>query len=124
MQPSDAPKITGGLTAAYGLLSIAAPGILARQTRQLDAIGIPSPGIVISSRLFGIRDVISGTAMVVAPPGRARNLAVALRATFDLTDGIVFARALPDPAVKRKVFAVAAGWSLICAASGVVAARS
>jgi succinylarginine dihydrolase len=119
---ADSPRITGGLTAAYGVVSLAAPGLLARQLKQTDVLGVTPPGLVILSRVLGVRDLGSGLAMALLPPGRRRTIAVAVRVGFDLTDAAVFIAALPDPAVRRKVGAVAVGWAALCAASGVAGA--
>jgi hypothetical protein len=103
-------------------MSLLRPRVMARQTRQLDVLGLVPPGMVMVSQVIGVRDVISGLSMVVLPAGRSRTVAVALRSTFDITDGLIFRRALADPALKRKVSVVAIGWGVVCAASGIVAA--
>lgn len=111
----------GGLTAAYGLLSMARPGLMARQLRQTDAIGATPPAMAILSPVLGVRDLASGLAMLTLPAGRRRDIAVALRVACDLSDALIFTAALPDPGVRRKVGAVAVGWGALCAAAGLIA---
>ena len=42
------------------------------------------------ARLLGVRDVLSGLAMVIAPPGPALAVAVAARVASDLSDAASF----------------------------------
>ncbi len=117
-----ATQVTGGLTAAYGVFVLAAPGVFARQIGY-DAPGGPTSAVRILTASLGVRDVISGVAMVVAPPGGARLLALGVRCLSDAGDAVIFGTMLPSRTARRKVAVIAAGWGILCGVSGLLPER-
>ncbi|MGH3745458.1 MAG: hypothetical protein ACRDTP_11410 [Mycobacteriales bacterium] len=115
----QALKVVGLVTAGYGALSLAKPDLLARQLKLTDAPGGPNSGAVVASYAVGVRDVASGLSLVLLPAGRARTLAVAARVLLDVTDGLLWPRAVTDPKVQKKIQAGALGWGGVCALAGV-----
>ena len=71
--------------------------------------------------MLGVRDVLSGLAMIVAPPGPALAVAVAARVASDLSDAASFQGLAPDAQARRKVALAAIGWATACAVTGVLA---
>ena len=111
-------QLMGLLTAAYGGALIAKPEVLIRP------VGIEDhdTGARVA-RVLGIRDVLSGLAMIVAPPGPALAVAVAARVASDLSDAASFQGLAPDAQARRKVALAAIGWAAACAITGVIALR-
>ena len=106
---TDLTRVTGALTATYGVAALSRPSMLARQS------GLPDDRTTaLLSRALGARDLVSGAAMVLAPPGPPRLAAAAARVTFDAFDALGFGIALRGEGAQRKVVAVAAGWGLLC----------
>ncbi len=118
-----ATQVMGGATAAYGVFVLAAPGIFARQIGY-DAPGGPTSSVRITVASLGVRDVASGLAMVLAPPGRARQLALGVRCLCDAGDAVIFGTMLPSRKARRKVAVIAAGWGILCGVSGLLPERS
>ena len=118
-----ATLIVGSLTAAYGVLELAKPDILAKQTEM---VGHPviADRLRTVSRAIGVRDVISGTAMALATTPLQRRITTAARVAFDVGDGITLAATLPKPAPKAKILLVTGGWAALSAAAGIVAAHT
>jgi hypothetical protein len=110
-------KIAGALTAGYGVLSIAKPGLLAKQLKQTDVLGNPQAGAVVASQTVGVRDLVSGLSLVLLPAGKARTAAIVARVAFDVSDAVLWPQALPDPAVQKKIRAVGLAWGGLCAAA-------
>jgi hypothetical protein len=111
----------GLLTAAYGVSAILRPGTLARYS----GLGDPAaPGATVHalSATIGVRDLCSGAAIVLAPPGRPLRAALVARAAFDAGDAVVFGTLCPTRRARRTIAAVAAGWGLLAAAAAVRAA--
>lgn len=116
MARSTYPRVLGMLTAGYGLFTLSRPaslvhaaGLEAQErpvTRTGQALG----------RVVGVRDLLSGLAMVIAQPGTPMQTAVAARVAFDVGDLIGFGLAAP-PRSRAKVVAVTTGWALLCASS-------
>jgi hypothetical protein len=65
---------------------------------------------------IGARDLVSGIAMMLAPPGPTLRAAFAVRVACDAGDAIGFGLSVPRSS-RAKVIAVAAGWGLICASA-------
>ena len=114
------PRIVGLLTAAYGVSAVLLPGVIGRNGgyRGWEA---RESGVRLLSALVGVRDVVSGVAIVAAPRGDALLAALAARVAFDFSDCIAFGTLLPSPAGRRKVAAVAAAWGAVAAASALFA---
>lgn len=111
-------QIMGLLTAAYGIALIVQPEVLIRPVGIADE----EDGARIA-RVLGVRDVVSGLALVVAPPGPALAVAVAARVASDLSDAGSFQGLAPDASSRRKVAIAAVGWATACAVTGVLAIR-
>ncbi len=112
------PRALGVLTAAYGTYALLRPTSVARQLHT------DRPRTAVrASRAIGVRDVLSGAAMVAAPAGAMLNTAVAARVAADTSDALFLSRLSADPARRNLVRAVALGWGAACAAAGVWAAR-
>jgi hypothetical protein len=111
-------QLMGVLTAAYGIALIVRPEVLIRPVGIVDF----DNGARVA-RVLGVRDVVSGLAMVVAPPGPLLAIAVAARVASDLSDAASFQGLAPDPQTRRTVALAAAGWATACAVTGVIALR-
>ena len=111
-------QMMGFLTAAYGCALIAKPEVLIRPVGIQDH----DTGARVA-RLLGVRDVLSGLAMIAAPPGPALAVAVAARVASDLSDVASFQGLAPDAASRRKAALAAIGWATACAVTGVIALR-
>ena len=116
MRSATFPRALGALTAAYGVYTLARPHSLARLAGLLTADRPASPATRNLGLAIGARDVVSGTAMMLAPSGTALRAALAVRVAFDVGDAIGFGVTVP-PSSRAKVIAVAAGWGLICASA-------
>ncbi len=108
----------GLLTAAYGAAMIVRPEVLIRPVGIQDL----DTGTRLA-RLLGVRDVVSGLAMIVAPPGPALAAAVAARVASDLSDAVTFQALASDTNARRNVALAATGWATACAVTGVLARR-
>ncbi len=104
------PRVFGALTALYGLSAIAKPGVLARHGELADPID-RSSAVHLASVIVGVRDLVSGIAIMAAPAGGVLLGALAARVAFDLTDAVGFGTLLPTPRARRKIAAVAATWA-------------
>jgi hypothetical protein len=116
------PRILGAATAAYGLAVLVRPRILARPVAMAEPDGGLSPAIRVAAGLIGVRDVLAGGYLAVAPAGPALRTAIVARALFDAGDAVLFGTLSPTPQARRKAAAVAAAWSALCALS-LLAAR-
>jgi hypothetical protein len=116
------PRILGAATAAYGLAALVRPRILARPTALEDPDGGLGPAVRIAAGLIGIRDVVAGGWMAVAPAGPQLRTAIVARALFDAGDAVLFGTISPTPQARRKAATVAGAWSALCALS-LLAAR-
>ena len=114
MRSTLVPRALGALTAAYGAYTLARPHSLARLA------GLSTSDRPRATRnlgwAIGARDLVSGTAMMLAPQGPALRAALAVRVACDAGDAIGFGVAVP-PSSRAKVIAVAAGWGVICASA-------
>ncbi|MET0966282.1 MAG: hypothetical protein ABWZ02_07805 [Nakamurella sp.] len=119
-----ATTVIGSLTAAYGVLELVKPDILAKQTEMSVAHPEIAQRLRLVSRLMGGRDIISGTALAFARTPGQRRVAAGIRVAFDVIDGIALSAALPQPAPKGKILGITGGWALLSAASVVIAERS
>ncbi|MBW3084526.1 hypothetical protein KEM60_00714 [Austwickia sp. TVS 96-490-7B] len=97
--------VFGSLTLAYGLYTLARPSSLIDAT-QLDGV-LHRRG----AQLIGVRDTISGLALMFTPAGPPRRIALATRIGCDITDIIGFGVVCP-PATKAKALIAAGGWAV------------
>ena len=110
------PRTIGVLTALYGLSALLKPGVIARHGELADP-GDRRSGVALLSATIGVRDLVSGAAIMLAPEGGALLAALAARVSFDLGDAAVFGRLPPTPARRRKIAAVALAWAALSALS-------
>lgn len=110
------PRALGALTAAYGVYTLARPHSLARLAGLSTRARPASTATRNLGWAIGARDLVSGTAMMLAPAGPGLRAALALRVACDAGDAIGFGIAVP-PSSRAKVIAVAAGWGAICASA-------
>jgi hypothetical protein len=115
------PRIVGALTALYGISAVLKPGVIARHGELADPADRRA-GVTLLSVTIGIRDLVSGAAILLAPAGGALLAALAARVSFDTGDAVAFGRLLPTPRARRKVAAIALAWAGISALS-MLAAR-
>jgi hypothetical protein len=114
------PRIVGALTAAYGVSAIAMPGVIGRHGgyRGWES---PESAVRLLSTVVGVRDIVSGIAIVLAPSGGVLLAALGARVAFDLADCAAFGTLLPEPAARRKVAVVAGAWGTLAAVSALFA---
>jgi hypothetical protein len=116
------PRLLGVLTFLYGAAVAARPRVLTGPA-GLETAARPSPRARRVARAIGMRDVASGTAMLLAPAGRPLQRAVAVRVACDLGDVVGFGLGSPGARNKAKAVGAAAGWALLCASSSPAAGR-
>ena len=92
------PRMMGLLTAAYGVSAIARPDII-RRHGELD----DTDAVRLLSTIVGVRDLVSGTLIVLAPAGRPLTAALGVRVAFDLGDAAAFGTLLPTRRARRKI---------------------
>jgi hypothetical protein len=114
MRSTMVPRALGVLTAAYGAYTLARPQSLARVAGLVTPERPPSRATRNLGWAIGMRDLVSGAAMILAPPGNPLRAALAVRVACDAGDAVGFGVAVPRSS-RAKVIAVAAGWGLICA---------
>lgn len=116
MRSTTVPRALGALTAAYGAYTLARPHSLARVAGLLTPDRPASRSTRNLGWAIGARDLVSGAAMMLAPPGAPLRAALAVRVACDAGDAIGFGVSVPSSS-RAKVIAVAAGWGVICAAA-------
>lgn len=115
-------RAVGSLTAAYGVFALARPGSLARQA-DLGDPHEPPTAVRLLSATFGVRDFLSGLALLSAPAGPLLQAAVAARVLFDVGDAATLARTPPANPRRRRLAGMALAWGCLSVACGVVAGR-
>lgn len=111
------PRIIGAATCAYGAFTLARPQSL------VDAAQLPADrGAALLATSVGARDLLSGAALLVCPPGPALRAAVAARVAADACDVVAFGRHCP-PQTRLKAVAIAGGWAAVCAGAYPFASR-
>jgi hypothetical protein len=106
----------GLVTAAYGVSAILRPGTLARYSGLGDPAA-PGAAVRALSTTIGVRDLCSGAAILLAPPGRPLRAALAARTALDAGDALVFGALCPTRRARDTIAAVAAGWGALAAAA-------
>lgn len=114
-------RVLGAATVAYSVAIIASPRVLAVPCGLTTATGGLTTATRVLVRAIGARDAAIGTAMVLAPPGRALRWVALARVASDASDAILFGTTLSTPAARTKVAVFAAGWATLCAAAAVLA---
>ena len=107
---TNAPLTTvlGAATAAYGAAVLVQPRVM---TSPLDLEDAPATRAL--TRAVGARDVVSGLAVALAPPGWPRRVALLARIAADTGDAVVLGGSLFDPGARAKAAAGAGGWGLV-----------
>ena len=108
------PRIVGLLTALYGVSAVLKPDVIARHG-ELASTSDRRSAVALLSVTVGIRDMVSGIAIVLAPAGGALLAVLGARVAFDAGDAAAFGRLLPTRSARRKVAAIAVGWGAISA---------
>jgi hypothetical protein len=119
-----ATAIMGSLTAAYGVLELVKPDILAKQTEMAGSHPVIAGRLRRVSMLMGARDVVSGTALALARTPTQVAVGAAVRCAFDIIDGVALSAALPPPAPKAKIIGITFGWAALSAAAAAIARRN
>lgn len=114
------PRLVGVLTLLYGISALVTPRPIARHV-ELDDPASPGPATRLLSGTVGVRDIVSGIAILAAPRGDALLAALAARVAFDVSDCVAFGTLLPAPAARRKVAVIAGGWGALAAVSALFA---
>jgi hypothetical protein len=104
-----AVRLVGTGTAAFGLASVALPGVLAR----LCGLDPAEPGARMLAFSLGMRDLVSGAAILTAPDRRRLRTALLMRGAFDAGDVVASATMLPEPWARRGFMLVAGTWSAL-----------
>ena len=107
-------SLVGAATTAFSAALVVAPAVLIGPARLVDTADTRT-----LVRALGARDVLSGLAMMAAPPGRARRLAATARALCDWTDAIAFPPALSGRG--RRGLVAGSAWAWGALALGAVA---
>ncbi|HYW29739.1 MAG TPA: hypothetical protein VE824_08015 [Gaiellales bacterium] len=110
------PRLVGVLTAIYGVSALVRPDVIARHG-DLASPDDARSGVHLLSAIVGIRDLVSGAAIVVAPAGGVLLGALSARVALDTGDALAFGRLLPTARARRKVTAIALGWAAVTALS-------
>jgi len=108
------PRIVGLLTAVYGVSAVLKPDVIARHG-ELAAPSDRRSAVALLSVTIGIRDLVSGIAIVLAPAGGVLLAALGARVAFDAGDAAAFGNLLPTRIARRKAAAIAVGWGAISA---------
>ncbi|MFD7512984.1 hypothetical protein ACFV5N_27105 [Streptomyces sp. NPDC059853] len=105
---STALRVIGAATCAYGVAVAVRPGWLARPS------GLGEDARVAAAlRPVGLRDAVSGAAMVLAPEGPALRTAALLRIAADVGDAVVLGRTLEGVWRRRGAVAVSLAWGAL-----------
>jgi hypothetical protein len=115
---SNLPRVLGVITAAYSVVIVARPEVLAKPCGLTGPDGTAPPAVRTLIGGIGVRDVAIGTAMALAPRGPALRAAVAARVFADAADAAVFGARLPARERRPQVVGFALFWAALCALSG------
>ncbi|PRY40740.1 hypothetical protein [Umezawaea tangerina] len=102
------PRALGAATAVYSAAVIAKPEVLTGPTGLGD-----SPSSRTLGTAVGVRDLVSGLAVALAPSSVPLRLALLARVAMDIGDSVVLGLAAPDKATRTKVVGVALGWAAV-----------
>jgi hypothetical protein len=106
-------RALGVATIATGLAEFAKPDLWATPT----GITGPSPAMTTWHQTLGVRDVLSGLAMVLAPTGPALRAATLFRIASDVSDAVAFGLNAPEGRLKAKAAGIALGYGALNALS-------
>lgn len=111
------PRTLGAATAVYGVVTLVRPQTLAEPVGLLEPDGSLAPSTRLTAALLGVRDIVAGGWMAVAPAGPQLRSAIVTRVLFDAGDAVLFGTLAPTPQARRKAAVLAGGWSALCALS-------
>lgn len=106
------PALTRSLgiaTAAFGVLELAKPDLWSKPT----GIVGPSPAMRAWHHTLGVRDTVSGLALVLAPAGGPLRAATLFRIVSDLSDAVGFGLNAPDGKSRAKAVGAAVGFAAL-----------
>jgi hypothetical protein len=106
-------RALGAVTAAYSVLIVAVPRVLAGPCRMTDPDGRTPTPVRVLVQAVGVRDAAIGLAMLLAPPGTALRTATLCRIAADTGDAVAFGVALPDAGSKLRIAGFAALWAAL-----------
>ena len=111
------PRALGLATAGYSVAILVSPSLFAKPTK-LQREGAPLPtATAIGIRALGGRDLASGLAMALAPPGDGLRTAIGVRVGCDLVDVVLLGLSLPDRGARLKAVGVGGLWGALCGLS-------
>lgn len=102
-------RALGVATTAVGVLELAKPDLWAGPA----GVTGPSPAMRAWHHTLGVRDVVSGVALTLAPAGAPLRYATAFRIVSDLSDAVGFGLNAADAAHRRKAVGAAAGFAAL-----------
>jgi hypothetical protein len=102
-------RVLGVATIATGVAEFARPDLWSKPT----GITGPSPAMTTWHQTLGVRDVLSGLAMTLAPAGPALRAATLFRIASDVTDAIAFGLNAPEGRLKAKAAGIALGYGAL-----------
>lgn len=102
------PRVLGAATAVYSAAVIAKPEVLTTPTGLGD-----SPASRTLGTAVGVRDLVSGLAVALAPSGIPLRLALLVRVAMDIGDTVVLGAAAPDKATRNKIIGITLGWAAL-----------
>lgn len=102
-------RALGVTTIAVGLVELARPAIWGERT----GLGGPSPAMRTWHHTLGVRDVVSGVALIAAPVGPQLHAATWYRILSDLTDAVAFGVNAPGAVGKGKAAGAALGYAAV-----------
>jgi hypothetical protein len=103
----------GAATFVYGVAVAIRPELLARPSGLVDESGRVDEATAVSLRPLGLRDAVSGAAMVLAPAGAPLRLATMVRMGADFGDALLLGSTLPSRRLRRMAVAVSVGWGAL-----------
>lgn len=105
-------RVLGGITMLYSAAILIAPKILAKPCGMTTSTGEVPSWVPLLIRAIGVRDTVSGLAMLLTRPGRGLQTACLARAAADAGDAVLFGTVLTTPAARLKIGGFAAIWAL------------
>ena len=107
----QAPRLLGAGTVAFGGLVLARPITLRLLCDVED-----QRALRLLAGVVGVRDIVTGVALVTAPRGRPLRTVLLARVVLDAADGAMFGALACSPAKRRLARTAGLGFAAICAA--------
>ena len=112
-------QFVGAATAACSAALVVSPSVLVKPCGLENSRDTRTP-----TRAIGARDTAIGLPMVLAPAGRARQLATGARVVADRSAAGVLAAGLAGRGTRTKVVGFAAVWGALSLLAGVLDERA